>query len=360
MKLTLVVGTLLFASNVLAIDIVEPGESVTFTSVDGGDRNCRRGTVEGATEKLDCRNAKFGGTQESPDKNRVRARVRLGGAPPVATVGTPHYATVGLFKDIHISGAPDNFVPVQISTVFDYRNFFALGAAYLVSSTVSFRVTDLASGEDVATHTLFETARDGDQGFTDIAFGSERRVATDASGNFAVLLRRGRDYRLTIEIEALSQVVLNVGITESDSRVDLSSITVRIDEDDTEALDNHDVAIKEAISDHDAAISSQVSRHDADIKALLVDIKDGQQEIIRLLLTPQGRRESEQGDFPLKPSTPVATNSQSNNGQSNRAQSSSVQTSTPPPSKAEEDSDPPEAATPEPSWPWNFGSLFSF
>ena len=285
------------SSNALGQEYIEPGETVTFTEVDGGDRNCRRGRVEGATERFNCRGSRFLGTVENPNEKRIRTRVALGNLN--VTVGVPYYATVRLFKDIHINGSPDNLVPVQFSTIFDYRNFFLMAAAYTLDSTVYFRVTDRSTGKDVATHTLFETSRDGDQGLTDIAFGSERRFLTDLSGSFTLLLRRGREYRLTIELESMSQVPV-LGRVETDSRVDLKSITISIDEDEIDALDEHDFNVQTSIANHDSAIRTQVGQHDSDIKALLTELQDGQQEIIRLLLTPHGRRESEQGDFPIK------------------------------------------------------------
>ena len=46
----------------------------------------------------------------------------------------------------------------------------------------------VTNGEDVATHTLFETSRDGDQGFTDVALADERQVLNDTNGSFKVPL----------------------------------------------------------------------------------------------------------------------------------------------------------------------------
>ena len=59
-----------------------------------------------------------------------------------------------------------------------------------------------------------------------------------------------------------------------------------------ESLAAHDAAAAARLAAHDAAISAQLARHDADIKALLQQLRDGQLEIIRLLLTPEGRRSS--------------------------------------------------------------------
>jgi hypothetical protein len=68
----------------------------------------------------------------------------------------------------------------------------------------------------------------------------------------------------------------------------------------------HDTDIKEKIVTHDTDIKEKIVTHDTDIKALLANVKEGQQELIRLLLTPQGKRKSEfctgvDCDFPVKP-----------------------------------------------------------
>jgi hypothetical protein len=58
------------------------------------------------------------------------------------------------------------------------------------------------------------------------------------------------------------------------------------------SLTTHDADIKANLATHDTDISADLAAHDADIKALLMNLQAGQLEIIRLLLTPQGRRSS--------------------------------------------------------------------
>ncbi len=122
----------------------------------------------------------------------------------------------------------------------------------------------------------------------------------DGPFGLPVLRGCGEDYRVEIQLQAMAQVLM-VGAVEVDARAGWKSITVRIDEDEIDALAEHDAAVLSAIAAHDAAISAQLAQHDADIKALLLELREGQQEIIRLLLTPQGRRESGEDEFPLKP-----------------------------------------------------------
>ena len=52
----------------------------------------------------------------------------------------------------------------------------------------------------------------------------------------------------------------------------------------------HDASIKSDLAAHDVRITDQLSAHDADIKALLTNVLANQEEIIKLLKTPQGRR----------------------------------------------------------------------
>ena len=67
---------------------------------------------------------------------------------------------------------------------------------------------------------------------------------------------------------------------------DLAAHDANIDGD----LAAHDASIKSELAAHDANIDGDLATHDADIKALLANIVANQEEIIKLLKTPQGRR----------------------------------------------------------------------
>jgi hypothetical protein len=278
---------------------VTPGGELVLTSVDGGSITCRRGTQEGGSSFLDCLGSGTAGTTADPGDNFVRARSHASLTPVSfgTALGVPNYATARLYKDIEIQGGPpDALVLAEVAAVFDYKNFFFLGASYVAASSVTLQVIDLDTGVPVGTTTLFETNRDGDQGFTDVALADQRLVIPGASGNLHVLLQRGRSYRLLFELEVMSQV-LAVGLVEADASATLTSLTVRVDEDEVEEL-----------AVHDAAVRSELATHDTDVKALLAkllagqeELKANQREIIRLLLTPQGQRASDVigGEWPL-------------------------------------------------------------
>lgn len=287
-----------------------PGEEQVLTSVDGGGTTCRRGRREGGTSFFDCLGSGTAGTNADPGDRFVRARSHASLTPLSfgTAAGIPNYATARLYKDIEIAGGPpDAHVLAEVAARFDYENFFFLGASYVAASSVTLQVIDLESGEPVATTTLFETSRDGDQGFTDVALADQRLVIPGASGDLHVLLQRGHSYRLLFELEVMSQV-LAVGLVEADASATLTSLTVRVDEDELEALADHDDGVRTALSLHDTAVRDELATHDADVKALLLEVlagqdelKANQREIIRLLLTPQGQRASDviDGDWPL-------------------------------------------------------------
>jgi len=303
-----VLGSGMLGTTARAVVSVEPGGEVVLMDVDGGGVNCRRGTSGGVDFLPDCLLG-FLGTNADPGANSVRARsfAALNPVTFVTAIGVPNYATAHLYKDIMVEGPPGTHVPVEISALFDYKNFFLLAAAYVASSSLSLHVVDLQTGLPVASTTLFETGRDGDQGFTDIAIGDQRLVLVDSSGDLALLLRRGREYRIVFELEVMSQV-LAVGSVEADAMAELKKLTVRVDEDEVEQL-----------ADHDYAVRMELATHDGDIKALLqevledlAELRANQYEIVRLLNTPQGRRSSdllacggEPCDFPDKSGSSV-------------------------------------------------------
>jgi hypothetical protein len=131
----------------LAQPVMEPGEERTFKSVDGGDVDCRRGADGGIRDR--CTNLRFAGTNVKPDVPSSHVRISLLGNVVSPPLGIPQYATSFLFKDISISGPPDNFVPVQISLTADLENFFIMAGAYKVQTEVSVRVRDLTERMDV-------------------------------------------------------------------------------------------------------------------------------------------------------------------------------------------------------------------
>ena len=138
---------------------------------------------------------------------------------------------------------------------------------------------------------LVSRDRQGDQGFTDVAFGAAVYDRNGDTASFSLKLRSGRTYRIWFKAEAYGT---NVPVsTTSNIRGRWSELSVTVVEDDTELI----LQLQEDLKQHDTDIKSAVSIHDGDIKALLATVQSDLAEIKRLLNTPPGRRP----DFPLKP-----------------------------------------------------------
>jgi hypothetical protein len=280
-------------SALLAQQTVAPGGAITISQPSGSGTSCR---IAGVSTPCILRFANTG----------------IGGPTTVTAhydqllpnISIPNYAAASLFADFVLSGPPGSFVDVQISTKFDFDGELFGGGAYKSAASLNLHVTDVTGGANtaVASHTLFEQERSGDQGFTDVSGGSEVQVVPDSVSAFTVKLKRGRTYRLTFEVEVLGEALV-VGKTIASATATWQHSIVRADEDEVDLLGQHDTGIHAALTAHDLAIRTQLATHDADIKRELAEIKkklDDQQalleEIKKLLLTPQGRREG----FPIK------------------------------------------------------------
>ena len=277
---------------------ISPGGERTVNTFQDGGVACRVGT-----EDRECLfSLGFNGTEVdiSASKVSTHSRFAVTGIP-----GIPRYANATLFKTISIDGPPDTHVPVAVSVTFDYENNMLGAAGFSAGSTISLAIRDRETGKFVASQTLFESGLDGGIGVSvppsgDVA--QERHVLSNFVGNMLVLLRRGREYGIRLELESMIQGT--VGSGDSRANATWKSLTVRVDEDEggelAQQLADHDQAMRLQLAEHDSVVRDELAAHDADIKGLLTGIKDGQQEIIRLLLTPQGQRESAGSSFPIK------------------------------------------------------------
>jgi hypothetical protein len=294
---TLVAGILgapLVASAQLAQIVIDPGGERTISTFGNAGVACRVGNANRQCGFVQG----FNGTEVDVSESKVATHSRhfVTGTPFI-----PRYAQATLFRVIRIDGPPNTHVLAAISAIFDYNNFFTGAAAYSAGSSLSFTIRDRKTGKLVASQSLFEREMDGSQGFTDVAAAQQRHVLSNSVGNMLVLLRRGRDYAIRFELESMVQG--SVGVANSRANATLKSITVRVDEDEqgdlAQQLAEHDQAIRLQLAEHDSIIRDELATHDIDIKKLLQDIlanqddlKAAQHEIIRLLNTPQGQRNS--------------------------------------------------------------------
>jgi hypothetical protein len=279
-------------SLLIAQTTVAPGGAITISQPTGSGTSCR---IAGVSTPCILRfaNTGAGGNTVTAHYDQLLPNISI-----------PNYATASLFADFVLSGPPGSFVDVQISTKFDFDGELFGGGAYKSAASLSLHVTDVTGGANtaVASHSLFEQERSGDQGFTDVSSGSEVQVVPDSVSAFTVKLKRGRTYRLTFEVEVLGEALV-VGKTIASATATWQHSIVRADEDEVDLLAAHDAAINAALTAHDLAVRTQLATHDADIKKELDEIKKMLEEqkalleeIKKLLLTPQGRREG----FPIK------------------------------------------------------------
>ena len=275
-------------SALLAQSSVSPGGAITVSVPSGSNTECRIADV--STPCI----LRFAGTAAAG--NTVRAAYNQ----TLPNISVPNYAAASVYGDFVLSGPPGSFVDVQISTKFDFDGSLFGGGAYKSAATATLHVSDITGGGDtpVASHTLFEQERSGDQGFTDVSAGSEVQILRGDVSALTVTLKRGRTYRLTFEVEVLGEALI-VGKTIADATATWHGSIVRVDEDEVDLLAEHDTRVHTTL----AALSGQLATHDEDVKRELAEIKDmldeqrqQLEEIKRLLLTPQGRREG----FPLR------------------------------------------------------------
>jgi hypothetical protein len=272
---------------------INPGGTANITTATGSGTACRIDAVAASCDIL-----RFSGT-DVVSSDTVRARYDQ----LLPAIGVPNYAAASLYADIVLPGPPDSVVDAQIATTFDFAGFLFGAGAYKGTATVSLHVTDITSGGSVptASHTLFEQERSGDQGLTDVSAGGETQTLRGSTSTFRVTLRRGRTYRLTFEAEVLGEALI-VGKVMSEATATWIRSAVTVDEDEVDLLAIHDTGMQTALAAHDLAVRTELAQHDTDIKQELAEIRKKLdehtallEEIKRLLLTPQGRREG----FPI-------------------------------------------------------------
>lgn len=230
--------------------------------------------------------------------------------------GVPYYAVGGVYNDFIIDD-PDNtqsFIDTQISIVYDTDGGIAGVGNYDGQVTVSLEIEDLSgvTPRVVGSLELFSKDRTGDQGFTDVAVGASSFDRNGETANYLLKLQRGQTYRIWLKAEAYGAPLIFSEV-ESSVRAGWTELSVAVDQENAnDLIVKHDVDIKAAIAGleagfsaelaahdanidsdlvtHDLKIENQLSTHDLDIKGLLSDILANQEEIIKLLKTPEGKR----------------------------------------------------------------------
>jgi hypothetical protein len=207
-------------------------------------------------------------------------------------LGLDNRAIAWLEYEFSVAGTT-GFVNVELAIKYDLDAQLAGSGAYAANSLLTATLTDISDPNQayLASVTLWDRNRQGDQGVTDIAGGGEHYVFNGEVGHLQTVLPRGRNYRLRISAQGSGSMVV-VGDVHARAEAVVQYVRVLADEDEFEAIQLHDQVIQQKIAAHDANIAQRLATHDADIKALLNQMKAAQLEIIRLLLTAHGQRES--------------------------------------------------------------------
>jgi len=302
-----------------------------FSAVDGGGRDCRVKDWHVACGVIDWIPDLFGvnpwvaflpitgltplepfpygaiRTLSNPSTKTIGAAFTNFGFLNVATYdqfGIPHHATSWLYKDIRIEdpSSRGNFVDVQISITHTWEGGIVGGGNYegRISLSVEMEdITDAVTGPTgIGSFDLVSRDRSGDQGITDISAGGVTYDRNNDTNHFLVKLQRGRSYRIYFKAEAYGSPLVASGI-ESSIRARLDKIGVGISIDAADQIAIHDAEIKAALAAHDEKIAKKLAVQEKDIKdikEMLQGMMVNLEEIKRLLITPQGRREG----FPLK------------------------------------------------------------
>ena len=230
--------------------------------------------------------------------------------------GEANRAIAWLDYEFEIEG-PAGFVDTSIAVLYDLETWVEGSAAYAANTLLTMTLLDVSGPGQafIGSQTLWDSNRQGDQGFDLPATGGEQHIFAAEVGHLEVVLARGRRYRVRITAQGSGSALLVAHVramTEATVRhvrvqaaPDVFSRVAEHDEQVRNALIAHDLEVRTALAAHDAEIKDSLARHDEDIKALLQTVHQMQREIIRLLLTPEGRRETtfcDTGDcrFPLK------------------------------------------------------------
>jgi hypothetical protein len=227
-------------------------------------------------------------------------------------LGLDNRAIAWLEYEFQVAGST-GFVNMSIAAKYNLDAQVGGSAAYAANTLLSMTLTDISDPNEafIASVTLWDGNRQGDQGLTDISAGAEHHVATGEVGQLETVLTRGRRYRVRIAAQGSgSMLILGDVLAKTEAvvhylRVQAApDVFTRLDTHDAQVqsalaahdsgikqvIAAHDLQVQQALAAHDAGIKAALAQHDQDIKALLRDIHATQREIIRLLLTPEGRR----------------------------------------------------------------------
>jgi hypothetical protein len=219
---------------------VEPGETVTFTTAHGGSISCANVELFAATLPLPandpshCALPRYLGslTHVTPGSNTTAAASAMlfAGAllPGTASSFVYNQFTVASDHRHDSAGSRRRGSPVtaDLAIVYDYVTQLGGLALYRHESSLTLRIEDITAGLPVGAKELESHDVSGDQGVTDVAFGTVIVPVDDGTDTVRVTLTRGHTYRIYFELS-----VTNFGVGGGRAEAQWSKLALTLHED---------------------------------------------------------------------------------------------------------------------------------
>lgn len=271
-----------FGSSAMAFEVVEPGETQQFSAGD----DCLFTPYTDTVFK--------GTTAKCVEPSRVESAALLS----ISAVNLDVESFATLLTGFSVTPGGETVLDATVSAVVDWDGVL-FGAGVLgagASVKIDMILVDETTGTVKGQTEVLSKSQDS-TGLKGIDVGGTR-VSGAKTISFTGSVVRGHDHsirlKLTCQAEAgligldvgcifYNDVFLGVNLG-GDPHAKWTELSITVEQDIFERLDQIDMKLGEM---------------DAKLDAL----QSGQNEIQRLLLTPQGRRSSDAGDFPLHPET---------------------------------------------------------
>jgi hypothetical protein len=292
----LLITLLALTTSVMASEVVEPGETQEFT---GGD---------------DCEFTPFTDTLLKGTIARCLppARAEAAALLSISAINNDVTSFATLITEFLVTPGSETVLDATVSAVVDWEGvLFGAGVVGAGASvTIEMFLVDDTNGTIKGQTVVLNKSQDSGA-LKGIDVGGTR-VSGNRAVSFNGTVVRGHEHsiRLKLTCTAGSGLIgLSVGCIFYDDvifGIDLSgdphaqwtSLSITVEQDIFERLDQIDMKLEEMDMKLDA-MEMKLGEMDTKLDSLL----EGQNEIQRLLLTPQGRRSSSVGDFPLHPSS---------------------------------------------------------
>jgi len=294
LTLFLLASSLALTAPVMAGEIVEPGETQQFTEGDECDFTPFTDTILKGT------------TARCVPPARVESAALL----TVAAINNDVTSFATLATNFSVTPGGESVLDATVSAKVDWDGVL-FGAGLLgagASVKIEMSLVDNTTGSITGQKEVLMKSQDS-TGLKGIDIGGTR-VSGNREVSFTGTVVRGHDHSILLELTCQAEsglLGLDVGCVFYDDvflGVDLggdphakwTELSITVEQDIFERFDQIDMKLEEMDGKLDQ-LDAKIETLDGKLDAVL----DGQDEMIRLLLTPQGQRSSELRDFPLHP-----------------------------------------------------------